>query len=87
MASDFEGEGCRVPECPFENKAACAYVESCLVAKIQDEYGLALGLISEGEKVMSKDWSSVAGSSVEEGVSAGEIDNNAGVGGWGIPVN
>jgi len=40
--------------CPFVNDAACIYVTSCFDGPVQDEYGLALGLIVEGETVMEK---------------------------------
>ena len=43
IAGDFEDAGCRVAGCPFENGAACRYVESCLDPRIQDEYGVGLG--------------------------------------------
>jgi len=85
MVSDFEGEECRPAKCPFENGAACDYVESCFDPKIQNEYGVALGLILEGEKVMDKDLNSGLGIDMDD--EAGGVSDNAGVGGWGIPAN
>ena len=82
IRSNFESEECRPEKCPYENKAACTYMETCLDPNIQDEYGIALGLIVEGEKVLEKDFGAVAASA--DGGAADEPA--AGVGGWGIPV-
>ncbi|KAL3815784.1 hypothetical protein ACHAXA_001678 [Cyclostephanos tholiformis] len=77
------GIGCRPPKCPFVNDAACSYVECCLDPNVQDEYGIALGLIEEGERVSDKDWDHGSGKSKGDGTSGG---NTANVGGWGVPV-
>ena len=82
MLGNFESEGCRPEKCPFENRAACHYVDSCLDPEVQDEYGLALGLIEKGEAVKDKDF----GSSVRAAAADAKKDN-AGVGGWGVPAN
>ena len=52
---------------------------------MQDEYGVALGLIEEGESVSDKDWSIVSKKGGDSGTSPGGKDA-MGVGGWGIPV-
>ena len=84
MVSNFEElEECRPEVCPFVNDAACTYLESCLDPTVQDEYGRALGLIKEGEKVMDQDFS-VAGGTVDD--KASDTKSKAGVGGWGVPV-
>ncbi len=100
MATNFEKEEeCRPQKCPFENESACTYVESCLDPDIQNEYGVALGLIEKGETVLNKVW----GDSSSGGGDGGSIDNSStasdktsdgltttasssSVGGWGIPV-
>lgn len=101
IVSNFESdEACRPLSCPFENEAACGYVSSCLDPVIQDEYGVALGLIKDGEKVMNTDWSNVGGGSGAGGTSSStnagddtsssatsaDKSSSAGVGGWGVPV-
>ncbi|KAL7438454.1 hypothetical protein ACHAXH_003495, partial [Discostella pseudostelligera] len=102
MVSNFEKEEeCRPQSCPFVNEAACTYAESCLEPEIQNEYGVALGLIEKGETVLDKVWESSTSSS--EGGSNSGIDNSgtasgktsegatttgsssSSVGGWGIP--
>ena len=79
------GGECRPEKCPFENGAVCDYVEICFDIKVQNEYGVALGLILEGDKVMDKDSNSGLGIDMDD--EAGGVSDNAGVGGWGIPVN
>ena len=79
---------CRPPKCPFVNDAACTYIECCLEPNVQDEYGVALGLIDEGERVLDKDWSNNnvgkgKGRSKDE-VLEGKVP--ASVGGWGVPA-
>ncbi|KAL7467123.1 hypothetical protein ACHAXS_007387 [Conticribra weissflogii] len=82
MLNNFEDEECRPAKCPFENKVACNYLEVCMNPNVQDEYGVALGLIEEGEKVLEKDFGSDSGKKkVTESASTG-----TGVGGWGVPV-
>ncbi len=76
---------CCPPKCPFANEAACAYVECCLDQNAQEEYGVALGLIKEGESVSNKDWSVVGKKEGDGGTSSGGNDA-PGVRGWGIPV-
>lgn len=61
ITSNYEGGECRVQQCPFNNEAACDYVGSCFDPKVQDEYGVALGLIGEGTKVLDMDWSGGSG--------------------------
>lgn len=96
ILTNFEGEECRPPKCPSENEAACRYVESCFDPNVQNEYGLALGLIVEGEKSLNKDFGSGSGSLGSEAAgmdqtkgeaSSGGSGNKAGVGGWGVPIN
>lgn len=77
---------CRPPECPFVNDAACGYIECCLEPNVQDEYGVALGLINEGERVLDKDWSN---NNVSKGKGKDEVLERkvpASVGGWGVPA-
>ena len=57
--SSSSSSSCRPPKCPFATEAACAYVDCCLDPNVQDEYGVALGLIEEGERVSDQDWSVV----------------------------
>lgn len=78
---------CRPPKCPFINDAACAYIECCLEPTVQDEYGVALGLIDEGERVLDKDWSNNnigKGKGIKDEVLEGKVP--ASVGGWGVPA-
>jgi len=87
MVSNFEElEECRPEVCPFVNDAACTYLESCLDPTVQDEYGRALGLIKEGEKIMDKDFSGVATGGTDGDDKASDAKSKAGVGGWGVPV-
>ena len=90
IVSNFEDNECRPQMCPFVNDAACTYVTSCFDGPVQDEYGLALGLIVEGETVMEKDFSSSSSSSVADVVigddTARMSDKAVGVGGWGVPA-
>jgi hypothetical protein len=58
-SSSSSSSSCCPPKCPFANEAACAYVECCLDQNVQEEYGVALGLIEEGGSVSNKDWSVV----------------------------
>ena len=92
IVGDFEGEGCRPAEgCPFANQAACDYVGCCLDPRVQDTYGEALGLVAEGEKVMDQDWGGGGGAAEtgkgEEGAASTKKQDNAGVGGWGVPLS
>jgi hypothetical protein len=80
--NETSGNVCRPTKCPFTNEAACTYVECCLDPNVQDEYGVALGLIEEGERVSDKDW----GSSKSKGVGTSGGNSAGGVGGWGVPV-
>lgn len=68
ILGNFEDEGCRPAMCPFRNEAACHYLMSCMDPNVQDEYGVALGLIERGEKLAEKDLGSKAsvGSGKEE---------------------
>jgi len=75
---NFEGPECRPEKCPFENDAACRYVESCFDPLIQAEYGVALGLLKEGERVMDQDWSADGGSLVTKGSGSGATAAAAG---------
>jgi hypothetical protein len=78
---------CRPPKCPFVNNAACAYIECCLEPNVQDEYGVALGLINEGERVLDMDWTKDSigkGKGSKDEVLEGKIPAN--VGGWGVPA-
>ena len=83
--SSSSSSSCRPPKCPFANEAACAYVECCLDPHVQDKYGVALGLIEEGERVSDQDWSVVGKNGGDGGTSLGGNDATR-VGGWGIPV-
>ena len=86
-SSSSSSSSCRPPKCPFANEAACAYVECCLDPNVQDEYGVVLGLIEEGERVSDKDWSGVGGGGKKGGDRTSSGGNDAAsVGGWGIPV-
>ena len=85
MSSSSSLSSCCPPKCPFANEAACAYVECCLDQNVQEEYGVALGLIEEGGSVSNKDWSVVGKKRGDGGTSSGG-DDAMGVGGWGIPV-
>lgn len=84
MLTNFESAECRPEKCPFENKAACHYLETCLDSNIQNEYGFALGLLNEGETILGKDWGASPKKSSDE--SASKRTGSAGVGGWGVPV-
>ena len=75
ILTDYESEDCRPKTCPFKNQAACSYVQNCFRTDIQTEYALALGLISEGEKM----------STIEPGANDIQTEKT-GVGGWGIPA-
>ena len=79
ILQDYEAEECRPEQCPFENKAACTYLESCFDPSIQTEYGVALGLLAEGEKLSEKDWDKKK----EQASSSADGGN---VKGWGIPA-
>ncbi|KAL9190450.1 hypothetical protein ACHAXT_007661 [Thalassiosira profunda] len=89
ILSNFEKEECRPDKCPFENEAACRYVGSCLDPRVQDEYGVALGLTTEGEKVLEKDFGGLgSGAAGDKKAGAEAADKKkAGVAGWGVPVN
>ena len=85
VLSDFADEECRPAQCPFKSEAACAYVDSCFDPSVQTEYGIALGLLTEGEKLSEKVWDEAS----EEATNAstdGEA-KSAGVQGWGIPAS
>mmetsp|Transcript_2047 Transcript_2047/g.4655 ORF Transcript_2047/g.4655 Transcript_2047/m.4655 type:complete len:539 (+) Transcript_2047:101-1717(+) len=84
MLTDFEDEECRPAKCPFENKAACNYLETCMNSNVQDEYGVALGLIEEGEKVSENDFGGRNG--MKDDSDLATMEAGTGVGGWGIPV-
>lgn len=99
MATNFEKEeNCRPQQCPFENESACTYVESCLDPNIQNEYGLALGLIHKGETVLDKVWgndndgggsidnSGATSRKTSDGATTTASSSSSSVGGWGIPV-
>ncbi len=70
-SSSKSSSSCCPPKCPFANEAACAYVECCLDQNVQEEYGVALGLIEEGESVSNKDWS-VVGKKGGDGVTSSD---------------
>jgi hypothetical protein len=59
LSSSSSLSSCCPPKCLFANEAACAYVKCCLDQNVQEEYGVALGLIEEGGSVSNKDWSVV----------------------------
>lgn len=82
ILSDFEAEECRPSQCPFENKAACTYLESCFDPSVQTEYGIALGLLSEGEKLSEKIWDEKKEKATAEGGT-----KSSGVQGWGVPAS
>lgn len=83
VSTNFEDPICRPSSCPFVNAAACSYVECCLEPNVQDEYGVALGLMKEGERVMDMDWSGGIKKKKGDGTTGG---NDASVGGWGVPA-
>ena len=56
ILSDYEADECRPARCPFENVAACSYLESCFDPSVQTEYGIALGLLAECDKLSEKIW-------------------------------
>ncbi|KAL7457070.1 hypothetical protein ACHAWC_009983 [Mediolabrus comicus] len=80
ILNDYEAEECRPEKCPFQNKAACTYLESCFDASVQTEYGIALGLLVEGEKLSEKDWS------LKKEQASSSADG-ATVKGWGVPAS
>ncbi|KAL3777945.1 hypothetical protein ACHAW5_008348, partial [Stephanodiscus triporus] len=82
VTTNFEDPSCRPLSCPFVNAAACTYVECCLEPNVQDEYGVALGLMKEGERVMDMDWSG----GIKKRGDGTYGGNDASVGGWGVPA-
>eukprot|EP00956_Cyclotella_meneghiniana_P002511 scaffold2877_cov41-Cyclotella_meneghiniana.AAC.2 len=74
IITDYEKEECRPKKCPFENHAACDYVQNCFGVEIQNEYAIALGL-SFNSTVSDKD------------VSGVNAEKTSSVGGWGIPIS
>jgi len=82
ILSDFEAEECRPAQCPFENKAACTYLESCFDPSVQTEYGIALGLLSEGEKLSEKIWDEK-----KEETTSASAEGGAKIQGWGVPAS
>ena len=84
IMTNYEAEECRAEQCPFENKAACTYLQSCFDPSVQTEYGIALGLLSEGEKLSEKNW----GEKKESTSTSGEGGiRRADVQGWGVPAS
>ena len=83
-------QDCRPQKCPFKNESACTYIESCLNPDIQNEYGVALGLINKGETVMGTDWgkNGGGGTTSEEATTTttASTSSQSNVGGWGVPV-
>ena len=61
------------------------YAKCCLNQNVQEEYGITLGLIEEGESVSNKDWRAVGKKGGNGGTSSGGNDA-MGIEGWGIPV-
>mmetsp|Transcript_27266 Transcript_27266/g.39940 ORF Transcript_27266/g.39940 Transcript_27266/m.39940 type:complete len:278 (-) Transcript_27266:828-1661(-) len=49
LKESFANETCRPATCPFKSAMACAYLQACYDETIQEEYAVALGIISEGE--------------------------------------
>ena len=76
---------CCPPKCPFANEVECMYAKCCLNQNVQEEYGVTLGLIEEGESVSNKDWRAVGKKGGNGGTSSGGNDA-MGIEGWGIPV-
>ena len=44
ILSNFVNETCRPAACPFQDKAACRYLTSCLFKSFQEDYATALGI-------------------------------------------
>jgi hypothetical protein len=44
VITDFAGEACQPQQCPFQNKAACQYLTSCMSPALQKDIADALGL-------------------------------------------
>jgi thiol-disulfide isomerase/thioredoxin len=84
IVTDYESPKCRPEKCPFENKAACDYIQNCFGVEIQNEYGSALGILAEGESVATVDWSKGKGAVGRSGTDGGS--EKVGVGGWGVPT-
>mmetsp|Transcript_25112 Transcript_25112/g.37324 ORF Transcript_25112/g.37324 Transcript_25112/m.37324 type:complete len:525 (-) Transcript_25112:106-1680(-) len=87
ILSDYEAEECRPAQCPFENSAACTYLESCFDPSVQTEYGIALGLLSEGEKLSEKIWDEKKDDAATASTDADGGVKSAGVQGWGVPAS
>ncbi|KAL3805816.1 hypothetical protein HJC23_007777 [Cyclotella cryptica] len=90
ILTDYESVECRPNACPFRNPAACHYVQTCFKTEIQNEYGIALGLLSKGESVSTLDWGVAKSDGGEDGGEKGiknvGLDKTS-VAGWGIPVD
>ena len=85
ILSDYDAEECRPAKCPFENPAACTYIEGCFDPSVQTEYGIALGLLSEGEKLSDKIWDEKKDETTAASTDASA--KSAGVQGWGVPAS
>ena len=86
ILSDFEAAVCRPAQCPFENAAACTYLESCFDSSVQTEYGIALELLSEGEKLSEKIWDEKEEHDATT-ENADGVAKSTGVQGWGVPAS
>lgn len=78
IITDYEKEECRPKKCPFENEAACYYVQNCFRAEIQNEYAIALGLSFN---------STVSDEDVGGDANDVKAEKTSSVGGWGIPIS
>ena len=83
ILTGYESEDCRPLSCPFKNQAACDYVQNCFGVDIQNEYAVALGLISEGESLSTVDLAAPTAS--KSGVNSTQAEKSS-IGGWGVPV-
>ncbi|KAL7509039.1 hypothetical protein ACHAWX_000743 [Stephanocyclus meneghinianus] len=88
ILTDYQSAECRPSSCPFRNEAACNYVQTCFNTDIQNEYGIALGLLSKGQSVSTLDWgvASRGDDGGEKGIKNVGLDKTS-VAGWGIPVD
>mmetsp|Transcript_27417 Transcript_27417/g.42021 ORF Transcript_27417/g.42021 Transcript_27417/m.42021 type:complete len:505 (+) Transcript_27417:180-1694(+) len=74
-----EGFDCRPTDCPFNNKAACAYVSGCLSSHIHDEYKDALDKLDSANSTSAAEPDSASAASAtppKEKTSSG--------GSWGM---
>jgi hypothetical protein len=56
VLGEFKSPECRPPMCPFQDRAACRYLTSCLFKSMKDDYAKAMGVTREEQaKAPKKD--------------------------------